>query len=326
MLEFQGYAYQEIFTAQEQDLHKKACELVAKVPYEIEGKTVRCHELVRAIGFVLGLDYTDGYYGMLEHSWLWLTPREEFCPPPRILDVYTPGRIPQVQIVDTSRNLPFEYRRGPCRTDLDESIITALYNFLDHKDEVSDKSTFGVAPYKPFPIEVTPVGQEGISVKGPGVDTTLCAHGANFLATKLIDAANKQCCDGYVHGDEDTMLLSPKVPNRPVTATDMLNIVDPLPKHFPTRETLDELLQKIQAFVQEHSNVEVIASDDAPNSLWGYCAYFVENGMETSIYESVNARDMKMSLELRAKVMPMVSTAPGRWKLAQDLMRGVKFV
>jgi hypothetical protein len=167
------------------------------------------------------------------------------------------------------------------------------------------KATFEATPYKPFPIEVTPVGREGISVKGPGVDITLCAHGADFLATKLIEEANKQYCDGYVHGDKTTMLLSPKIAGKLITGIDILNAVDPLPIYLPTCKTLDELLQKIQMFVQDHSNVEVIALDNAYSSLWGYAAIFIENDLETSIYETLYVKDVnKMSPELRARIMP----------------------
>jgi PTH2 family peptidyl-tRNA hydrolase len=192
--------------------------------------------------------------------------------------------------------------------------------------DMSEKSTFGVAPYNPFPIEVTSVGREGIGVKGPGVDITLCAHGANFLATKLIEVANKQYYDGYVHGDEATMLLSPKIVGKPITGMDILNAVDPLPIRPPTCETLDELLQKLQTFVQEHSNVEVLPLDDAYSGLWGYGAWFVENGLETSISATIPVRNMQMSPELRARVMPMFRTAKGRIRLAAELGRGVKFV
>ena len=130
VLEFQGYAYQEVFTARERAFYKKACELVACVPYEWDGSPVRCHELVRAVARFTDLTYTDGYYGMCEHSWLWLKPLEELSSLPRILDVYTPGRIPQVQLVDPSTHLPFEYRRGPPRDDIKDYMVTELAHMM----------------------------------------------------------------------------------------------------------------------------------------------------------------------------------------------------
>ncbi len=125
-----GYAYKEVFTLKEQDLYKWACKLVTKVPYQIDGNVIRCHELVRAMAIIIGLDYMDGYYGMCEHSWLWTSPLIELSAPPRVLDVYTPGRIPQVQLVDTSRLLPFEYRRGPDRTDINSNMVRTLWELM----------------------------------------------------------------------------------------------------------------------------------------------------------------------------------------------------
>ncbi len=142
MFDFQGYAYQEIFSIRELTLYKRACELVARVPYEWNGSVIRCHELVRAVAKFTDLTYTDGYYGMCEHSWLWLKPLEEFSSLPRILDVYTPGRIPQVQLVDPSMNLPFEYRRGPPREDIRDSVVTELCCWM--RDKPQSIRSFGV--------------------------------------------------------------------------------------------------------------------------------------------------------------------------------------
>jgi hypothetical protein len=191
---------------------------------------------------------------------------------------------------------------------------------------VSEQPKFAAVPNKPFPIEVHPVGREHLAVRGPGVDITLCVHGALTLASMLTDVANKQYCDGYIHGDESTMLVSPKTPSRPTTITDALNELMPTPKHPPTCETLDELLQKIQTFVQEHSGVEVIPLDDISSRLWGYAAYFVENGLETSICETVRVQGVSMSDALRDSLMPVITTAGGRITLAEDLRKGRKFV
>lgn len=127
---FEGYAYRDVFTTQELAIYDQACDLVARVPYAIEGAPVRCHELARAIASRLGLTFQDGCYGMVEHSWLWLTPLVQLAPLPKILDAYVPGRVPQVQLVDPDVHLPFEYRKGPCRTDIDPRVIRVLLGVL----------------------------------------------------------------------------------------------------------------------------------------------------------------------------------------------------
>lgn len=102
--------------------------------------------------------------------------------------------------------------------------------------------------------------------------------------------------------------------------------VCPLHKRLPTCDTLDELLQKIQTFVQEHHNVEVLCADDPHNVFLGMRAYSINKGLETGIYETTPLRDTLMSPELRVRIRSMFSTAGGRIKLAKNLMRGVKFV
>lgn len=107
-----GYAEQNVFTERELKLFEHATTLVAIAPYEICGYLVRCHELARAIGRVLGLEHQDGRFGFVEHTWLWLEPlRVEIAPwvLPRILDVYVPGAVPQVQLIDTASGLPPRY-------------------------------------------------------------------------------------------------------------------------------------------------------------------------------------------------------------------------
>lgn len=118
------------FSAQELCYLHRSQEVVSHVPYDLGGKVVRCHELSRALARVLGLTTEDGYYGMVEHSWVWTTPREPFSPLPNILDPYAPGRYPQVQLVHSHLHLPFEYRRGEPRTDIDQSMVDNLVIIL----------------------------------------------------------------------------------------------------------------------------------------------------------------------------------------------------
>lgn len=94
-----SYAYSR-FSATEIRALQLATVLVNKVGEA--NFLVRCHELARAAASVLGkygdeykYDVVDGMYGPIEHTWL-VTDRGN------ILDVYVPGREPQVQLIDMS--------------------------------------------------------------------------------------------------------------------------------------------------------------------------------------------------------------------------------
>jgi hypothetical protein len=131
-----GYAETDVFSGAELGLLQRAKTIVAWLPATICGSAVRCHELARAVQhLLLHTEVCDGWYGMVEHSWLWTKKPERFVvddvehllgPFPNILDVYAPGRVPQVQLVANSSALPFEYRRGDPRKDVRADVIAAL--------------------------------------------------------------------------------------------------------------------------------------------------------------------------------------------------------
>jgi hypothetical protein len=125
-----SYAQAEVFDSDDQLRFKRATRFVDALPSKHQGDWVRCHEVVRALGPLLGLTWCDGYYGMVEHSWLWLKPLEPFSSPPNILDVYCPGRLPQVQLVHSSTVLPYEYRRAAPRDDIRDSVVTMLQGII----------------------------------------------------------------------------------------------------------------------------------------------------------------------------------------------------
>jgi hypothetical protein len=108
-----SYSEREIFTLREKKIYHLVCGLVGFVaPSDIDGEPIRCHELARAVGKVLDLEVCDGRFGFVEHSWLWTESLDPAVAPwvlPRILDVYVPGAIPQVQLVDTHSGLPPRY-------------------------------------------------------------------------------------------------------------------------------------------------------------------------------------------------------------------------
>jgi len=125
-----GYAAREVFTEAEQALASRVSSLVATCPYEIDGELVRCHELVRAVGEELGLSWADGWLGNVDHSWLWTRPPLPFEALPNVIDPYCPGRLPQVQLINSSTHLPWDYRRGDYRKDIRWSVITHLRGLM----------------------------------------------------------------------------------------------------------------------------------------------------------------------------------------------------
>lgn len=117
-----GYAEHTMFNDHTLRVHELATRLVEFLPADPESE-IRCHELARAIGKMLKLSVVDGKYGAVEHSWL-----EGFstrC----LLDVYTPGRTPMVQLIDMTWAAPNYYKRGALRDDIDDDVITKL---IDH--------------------------------------------------------------------------------------------------------------------------------------------------------------------------------------------------
>lgn len=123
-----GYAAAEIFTPEDFRLLKRATLIVSRLPAQIDGDWVRCHELARVVGKLLDLQAFDGKYGAVEHSWL-LTPSRN------VLDPYVPARVPQVQLVDAKVSClaNAEYRTGPDREDIRRDVIQALHRMLGDK-------------------------------------------------------------------------------------------------------------------------------------------------------------------------------------------------
>jgi hypothetical protein len=124
---------------------------------------VRCHELVRAVAIAADFPdkcLQDGYYGFVEHSWLWV-PNPPVNPLgntkwPHILDVYCVGRLPQVQLIACdSVGLPhvgWSYRPSDRRGDIDESVVAAIVRALTKR---TLNITIAVPP--PQKLALTPV-------------------------------------------------------------------------------------------------------------------------------------------------------------------------
>lgn len=132
-----SYSARCVFAPPLLDLLAVATEFVARVE-EAAGAELRCHELARAVARFLRLPRAcvqDGYYGFVEHSWIWVPgppddPLTRRAGWPHILDVYAVGRLPQVQLVcGDSPALPhvgWSYRPDRDRTDVDEALVARL--------------------------------------------------------------------------------------------------------------------------------------------------------------------------------------------------------
>jgi len=66
-----GYGEAEIFSAAEKRLLRSAASIVDALPDSGPGGPLRCHEVARVVGRLLGLQVVDGFYGFVDHSWLW---------------------------------------------------------------------------------------------------------------------------------------------------------------------------------------------------------------------------------------------------------------
>lgn len=100
-------------------------------------RELRCHELTRAVQrftehgavpYHPSMLLFDGKYASVNHSWLEIQaigPGASLY----ILDVYAVGRLPQVQILDTTFQLPHRenYKVGERRDDIDMDIVGLVY-------------------------------------------------------------------------------------------------------------------------------------------------------------------------------------------------------
>lgn len=138
-----SYSEEEIFTQAEVRLWLRATKMVGALP---PMPKLRCHELARAVGRMLELQHQDGYYGFVDHTWLWTT---RFGPNalnnytrlgfPNILDVYCVGSLPMVRLVDGKHTaLPhvgWAYRPGKPRDDITHDRVDDLVRTLLLHDE-----------------------------------------------------------------------------------------------------------------------------------------------------------------------------------------------
>lgn len=115
---------------------ERATEIVARIPEtqlsqeaakRIGNATFRCHELTRVVAKILHLDFVDGVYGAVDHSWILIPDIRNGWISSVILDVYAVGRLPMVQLVDPRvPGLHNLYKMRDQRTDIDEVTVREL--------------------------------------------------------------------------------------------------------------------------------------------------------------------------------------------------------
>ncbi len=121
------------FSDSDIESHRLACGFVRRLPSHLDrgGREIRCHEVARAVARrfaalgreVVVVDGQLGGMGGIDHTWLVLPDRARTG---RILDVYTPGRLPQVQLLHVHRRITSEYVPGVPRRDVLEDVVEDL--------------------------------------------------------------------------------------------------------------------------------------------------------------------------------------------------------
>jgi len=100
-----SYSEKDVFSSREMSLFRVSTAIVAAFPSsDYQDRPLRCHEVARALGGLLQLEVQDGFYGFVDHTWLWTSPlrtdrlvgRIGF---PNILDPYSVGSMPPVRLV-----------------------------------------------------------------------------------------------------------------------------------------------------------------------------------------------------------------------------------
>jgi len=128
-----GYSEKEHFGAHALEYFYSAVDLVALLPEKDEqGRLLRCHEVARIVGSILGLEVVDGRYEYgCEHSWCIVPDKvgRGFS----ILDPYAVARIPPVQLVVVLPTIPNRYFPEAARDDIRQDVIDHLLKYFRGK-------------------------------------------------------------------------------------------------------------------------------------------------------------------------------------------------
>jgi hypothetical protein len=134
-----SYAERQVFPDIAKAVWADAVSLIQRVSSR-HGNEVRCHELARAAQKALfdlnehrlrvnnaALTLADGKLWAIEHSWLYCEWRDAATPRRCILDVYCPGRMPQVQLIADHFAVSRGYEASnEERPDIDRDMVLRL--------------------------------------------------------------------------------------------------------------------------------------------------------------------------------------------------------
>lgn len=122
---------EKVFSRREIDFLYRATRIVASLPdKDPAGELLRCHEVARVVGRLLHLDVLDGRYEYgCDHSWCVITRDIGWSRGFSILDPYTIGRIPPVQLICVIPMMPNRYFPEARRKDIREDVIEYLLRF-----------------------------------------------------------------------------------------------------------------------------------------------------------------------------------------------------
>ena len=119
------YSESEVFSKEDVENYQHATKIVDLLPdTDTKGRILRCHEVARVVGKILGLPVEDGKFEVgVEHSW---------CPLPsrHILDVYTVGRLPPVQLVACVSSLPNRFTAKNIDLEVREDVVDHLVRLV----------------------------------------------------------------------------------------------------------------------------------------------------------------------------------------------------
>lgn len=131
-----GYAERHHLSPVLVAVYRRACTLVERVSHTArDGSEVRCHELARAVAHRLAVggsaaEVVDGSLWCVEHTWILLQGQGERA----LLDVYAPGRVPQVQLLHDHPVVSRGYERGPERRDVRQVVVDDLLLAMGAED------------------------------------------------------------------------------------------------------------------------------------------------------------------------------------------------
>lgn len=153
-----SYSEKEIFSAREMSLFRVSTALVAAFPStDCFGKPLRCHEVSRTVGELLYLEPQDGFYGFVDHTWLWTSPlktsnlvgRLGF---PNILDPYSVGSMPPVRLVAGGHtglpHIGWAYRPGE-KHEYEKSVVEHLKDTVFRNDVLQKQLVKHLKMYGP---------------------------------------------------------------------------------------------------------------------------------------------------------------------------------